>query len=157
MGMMSVLTILLYIGLLSSSMVSSTRYTGETEECTKAKAEFEVCKNRAYQDFTKAFLKGDDKKKPDWLARKSCNYLTESSETCGQSLVGVCYSQVEVNKQKDEQLKDALAQVKENIPSWNTDKCPAMKAHLDRLTAPKAAATSVTASLLSLLVMSLVI
>ena len=28
----------------------------------------------------KVFRQGDDGKRPDWLARKSCNYLTESVE-----------------------------------------------------------------------------
>ena len=36
------------------------------------------CLYRAYDDYRKAYLKGDDKKKQDWLARKSCTYMTES-------------------------------------------------------------------------------
>ena len=48
-------------------------------------------------------------------------------KTCGNKLVGVCHSQEEVNKMKDEQLKDSLEQVKANIPNWDSDKCPAMK------------------------------
>ena len=33
---------------------------------------------RAYESYTLAYFKGDDGEKPDWLARKACNYLTES-------------------------------------------------------------------------------
>merc|ERR1719209_1121675 len=67
------------------------------------------------------------------MARKSCNYLTEVYETCGNMLVGVCKSQEEVDKDKDEQLKEAEKQVAARVPSWDSEKCPPMKAHLDRL------------------------
>ena len=48
-------------------------------------------------------------------------------QTCGNKLVGVCGTQDKINQEKDEQLIEALEQVKTNIPSWNSDKCPAMK------------------------------
>merc|ERR1712112_48533 len=103
-----------------------------------------------------AYRKGDDRKKPDWMARKSCNYLTESVETCGNKLVGVCGTQDEINQEKDEQLIEALEQVKTNIPSWDSNKCPAMKAHLDRLAvAAAASATSLRVSILSIFVVTL--
>jgi len=148
-------------GFITGSM-GGGRYTRETQECTKAKADFEVCTKQAYEKYMIAFKKGDDGTKPDWLARKSCTYLTESVEDCGDKLVGVCKSKEEVTKQKDEELKKALAQVKKNIPSWDSDKCPAMKEHLDRLAAaeagePTGVATSVTFSILSFIVMAAVI
>ena len=34
--------------------------------------------SRAYADYKTVFQAGDDKKKPAWLARKSCNYLTNA-------------------------------------------------------------------------------
>jgi len=148
-------------GFIAGSMGGS-RYTRETQECTKAKADFEVCTKQAYEKYKIAFEKGDDRKKPDWLARKSCTYLSESVEDCGNKLVGVCKSKEEVTKEKDEQLKAALVQVKENIPSWDSDKCPAMKEHQDRLSAaeagePTGVATSVTVSILSFIAMAVVI
>ena len=48
-------------------------------------------------------------------------------QTCGNNLIGVCKSEEDVTKEKDEQLKTALIQIKENIPNWDSDKCPAMK------------------------------
>jgi len=133
--------------------MGGTRYTRETQECAEAKAEFEVCTKQAYDDYRNAYEKGDDRKKPDWMARKSCNYLTQSVETCGNKLVGVCKSEEEVTKEKDEQLKVALVQIRENIPNWDSNKCPAMKAHEDRLKAaesgkPTGSATAVTVSVL---------
>ena len=50
-----------------------------------------------------------------------------NSKTCMNKLVGVCHSQEEVDKMKDDQLKDSLKQVKANIPNWDSAKCPAMK------------------------------
>merc|ERR1719370_1974112 len=121
-------------------------------------ADFDVCTKQAYQNYQNAFMKGDDGTKPDWMARKSCTYLTESVETCGNKLVGVCQSQEEVNKEKDEQLKTALVQIRQKVPNWDSDKCPAMKAHEDRLRAaePTSSATTVTVTVtaLSFLVMA---
>ena len=48
-------------------------------------------------------------------------------QTCGNKLVGVCGTQDKINEEKDEQLIEALEQVKTNIPSWDSNKCPAMK------------------------------
>merc|ERR1719376_109223 len=145
--MMSVHTILVCIAILGSTTV----ITKGSSQCTEANERFKECTNKAYENFMKVFRKGDDGKKPDWLARKSCNYLTESVETCGDKQVGVCFTQDEVDKKKDEQLKTALEQIKTNIPAWDSKKCPAMKAHLDRLAAAAAAsATSVKVSLLSI-------
>jgi len=149
------------IGMILSTM-GGTRYTRDTQECTEATADMEVCTKQAYDNYKKAFEKGDDKQKPDWLARKSCTYLTESVETCGNKLVGVCQSQEEVNKEKDEQLKTALVQIRQKVPNWDSDKCPAMKAHEDRLRAAEAeeetsSATSVTISTMFFLVLALYI
>merc|ERR1711970_320393 len=161
-NMRGIVTILVCIlGMIVSTM-GGTRYTRDTQECTEATADMDVCTKQAYDNYKKAFEKGDDKQKPDWLARKSCTYLTESVETCGDKLVGVCGSKEDVEKQKDEQLKVALVQVKEKVPNWDSDKCPAMKAHEDRLRAaeagdPSSSATSVTVSVLSFLVMAVFI
>ena len=34
----------------------------------------------AYDEYTEAVARGDDGKKPDWEARKTCIYLTENIE-----------------------------------------------------------------------------
>merc|ERR1712055_186353 len=151
------MAILVFILGMVISTMGGTRYTRDTQECTEARADFDVCAKQAYDNYRNAFAAGNDGTKPDWLARKSCTYLTESVETCGDKLVGVCGSKEDVEKQKDEQLKVALVQVKEKVLNWDSDKCPAMKAHEDRLRAaeagdPSSSATSVTVSVLSFLV-----
>merc|ERR1712106_1179855 len=149
--------------------MGSARGKRETEACEKAYKEFDECTTKSYADYQVEYEKGDDKTKPDWQARKSCNYMTASVEDCGNKLVGECKSQEEVNAMKDDQLKAVLVQLKTSISEWDTEKCPATKAHVDRLQAaeteeadeaPVAApetgpettdsATSVTASVLFL-------
>merc|ERR1712212_793689 len=156
------MTILVFIlGMIISTM-GGTRYTRDTQECREARADFNICTKQAHDDYRKEFYKGDDFKKPDWLARKSCTYLTHSVELCGNQLVGVCKSQEEVNKEKDDQLKDALVQIRNHVPNWDSDKCPAMKAHEDRLRAaeagePASSATYISISVLSFLAMAVFI
>merc|ERR1711872_124844 len=142
------------------------------EECKKKKADFEACKKQAYATFQEAIARGNDKR-PDWMARKSCNYITDSIDKCGNILVG-CQTQAEVDQEKDKQLKDSLAQVKEHVPAWDSTKCPAVKAHEERVKAaaeaaaaaqqnaepqpdPTGCATSITVSLLSTLVLAMLV
>merc|ERR1712106_103412 len=108
--------------------MGSSRGKRETEECQKAYEEFDKCTTKAYADYQAEYEKGDDKTKPDWQARKSCNYMTASVEDCGNKLVGECKSQEEVNAMKDDQLKAVLVQLKTSISEWDTEKCPATKA-----------------------------
>jgi len=156
------MTILLCIlGMIVSTM-GGTRYTRNTEECTEARADFDVCAKQAYDNYRNAIAVGNDGTKPDWMARKCCTYLTESVHTCGDKLVGVCGSQEEINKEKDEQLKEALVQIRKHVPTWDSDKCPTMKAHEERLRDIEAeeetsSATSVTISTMFFLVLTLYI
>merc|ERR1719228_1949164 len=86
------ITIIVCLGLLGTTMGGTryTRDTTETEECKNAKVESEQCRTQAYAEYKKEVDKGDDKKKPDWLARKSCNYLSDTIETCSNKLIGAC-------------------------------------------------------------------
>merc|ERR1711862_85502 len=91
-------------------------------ECNKKSAEAEACRTQAYASFKEAIGRGTDKRL-DWMARKSCNYLTDIIDKCGNILVG-CKTQAEVDQEKDEQLKDSLAHVEKNVPNWDSTKCP---------------------------------
>merc|ERR1719300_862532 len=104
------------------------------EECDKVRAEFDQCAKKAYEDYKKAFQAGDDGR-PDWMARKSCNYMTAAVEGCGDKLVGECNTCEEVTAMKDEQLKKVLKNVKSSVNEWDTNKCPATKAHMERVKA----------------------
>merc|ERR1719209_1165616 len=78
-----------------------------------------------------AFKAGDDGR-PDWMARKSCNYITATIEECTNQLVGDCATEEEVNDMKDGQMEGLLKQLSETIQEWDSEKCPAIKAYMDR-------------------------
>merc|ERR1712142_45957 len=137
-------------------------------ECNKKSAEAEACRTQAYATYKEAIERGSDKR-PDWMARKSCNYLTGTIDKCGNILVG-CKTQAEVDQEKDEQLKERMAYVKEKLRAWDSTKCPAVKAHEERVKAaaaasaqqnaepqsdPTGSATTLTVSVLSTLVLAM--
>jgi len=90
------------------------------------------CLTRAYDEFQKVFQAGDDGKKPDWLARKACNYVT-SVLHCGNLLVGECITLEELNKMKDEQIQPIISQLEQTTRGWDSEKCPAVRASLRRI------------------------
>merc|ERR1712013_114837 len=103
----------------------------ERDACDDKNEELEACRLGAYEEYKEAFAAGDDGR-PDWLARKSCNYMTKTIEECSEGMVGECMTEEEVNEMKDHQLKGILEQLSATINEWDSQKCPAMKAHLDR-------------------------
>ena len=73
-----------------------------------------------------AFVAGDDGR-PNWMARKACNYMTDAVETCGDLLIGECNSEEEVTAAKDHQLTGILHQLQSSIQEWDSDKCPPVR------------------------------
>merc|ERR1711872_762292 len=160
---MRVLTILLVTVGLIAGVIGD-----DMVECNKKSAEAEACRTQAYATFKEAIERGTDKR-PDWMARKSCNYLTDIIDKCGNILVG-CKTQAEVDQEKDEQLKENLANVKEKLLTWDSTKCPAIKAHEERVKAapaarqnakpqpdPTGSASTLTVSVLSTLVVAMLV
>ena len=76
-------------------------------------------------DFKTVFEAGEDGR-PDWLARKSCNYMTAAVEECG-SLLQHCATLEELNAMKDEQLNNILHTLQMSVKSWDSEKCPVVK------------------------------
>eukprot|EP00091_Calanus_sinicus_P010705 TRINITY_DN2469_c0_g1_i4.p1 TRINITY_DN2469_c0_g1~~TRINITY_DN2469_c0_g1_i4.p1 ORF type:complete len:177 (+),score=51.30 TRINITY_DN2469_c0_g1_i4:162-692(+) len=157
----------------------SVRARRDTAACQKVHDEFVKCTQKAYADYQTDYAKGEDGK-PDWAARKSCNYMTAAVEDCGNKLVGECKTEEEVTARKDEQLKNVLVKLKSSIAAWDSDKCPAIKAHVERMKAaeagdapapapeageqnaepteaPTGSATNITASVLFVLVLGIFI
>merc|ERR1711872_606452 len=96
---------------------------------------------RKYENYRQAYFKGDDKMKPDWMARRACTFLTQSVTECGNLLVGVCNGR-RVKKVKNQQLMLVLKQVEKSIPNWDSEKCPATKTRYDQFNAAKASETN---------------
>merc|ERR1712055_810058 len=101
------------------------------EEKTK---EFETCRVGAHEEYAAAIHAGDDGR-PDWFARKACNYITGAVEECAEGLVGECNTEDEVNNMKDEQIEGILEQLSKSIKEWDSEKCPPIKAYLERKSA----------------------
>jgi len=128
------LSLLVMVSVITLSRTSSIRK--ERDTCDQVLADFDACTLQAYNDYKTAFEGGDDGR-PDWMARKSCNYMTAAVEDCGNKLIGECNSEEEVTANKDHQLTGILMQLQSSIEEWDSDKCPAIKDHIDRMRADK--------------------
>jgi len=103
------------------------------DDCQAIQTAHGECTQKAYADYQAEWAAGDDGR-PDWVARKTCNYLTGSIEDCGNKLVeSSCVSQEEVDRMKDNQMAASLQQVKDNVQSWDSTKCPPVKSYLQRM------------------------
>merc|ERR1719187_2269655 len=76
--------------------------------------------------------KGEDGR-PDYFARKNCNYLSATVEDCYGKLIGDCHTEVEVNELRDEVIPGVLKQLSESDEEWDSEKCPVVKNHLERV------------------------
>merc|ERR1712128_152437 len=104
----------------------------ERDACAELEIELQTCVANAYEEYKEKFTAGDDGR-PDWMARKTCNYMTDSVEDCGNAMIGECNTEEEINDIKDQQLSSVLEQLQINVEEWDTDKCPAVKAHKERV------------------------
>merc|ERR1712013_328921 len=103
------------------------------DDCQAIQTAHGECTQKAYADYQAEWAAGDDGR-PDWVAGKTCNYLTGSIEDCGNKLVeSGCVSQEEVDRMKDNQMAASLQQVKDNVQSWDSTKCPPVKSYLQRV------------------------
>merc|ERR1719290_968572 len=76
--------------------------------------------------------KGEDGR-PDYFARKACNYLTATVEDCYGKLIGDCNTEEDVNDMRDQAIPGVLEQLSENVEEWDSEKCPVVKNHFDRV------------------------
>merc|ERR1712227_969696 len=126
------LCVLISLGALNTETASTLRSRRQAGECEEATNSFDECTNAAYDDYKAAFEAGDDGK-PDWMARKACNYMTAAVEECGDELIGDCYSEEDVINMKDHQLRNVLEVLEKSVEEWDTDKCEAVRAHVERV------------------------
>jgi len=128
------LGILASLAALNTEAASTRRSRRQAEVCEEATDNFDECTNAAYDDYKAAFEAGDDGK-PDWMARKACNYMTAAVEECGDELIGDCYSEEDVINMKDHQLRNVLEVLEKSVEEWDTEKCEAVRAHVERVKA----------------------
>jgi len=99
--------------------------------CTKLQTDFQNCAKKAHQDYAHAISEGDDGREA-FHARKACNYITDSVESCGSILVGECNSEEKVREMKDQQIENFERWLSSRWDYWDSEKCPPVKAYLDR-------------------------
>jgi len=122
------LALVVFSALTDTSEGSTIRV--ERDACDDLIEAFQVCTTKAYTDYSEAIAAGDDGR-PDWYARKSCNYVTAAVEECGNTLIGECMTEEQVNTEKDRQIVSVLEGLSSN-EEWDSEKCPTVKAHLER-------------------------
>merc|ERR1712168_1738608 len=129
MGRLCILVLFAFSAFSNNCSANTLRI--ERDACEEKQEEVQNCQKIAYEEYTIAFTAGKDDR-PDWMARKSCNYITATIEECTNQLVGDCGTEDEVNKMKDEQIEGMLKQLSDTIEEWDSEKCPAIKAYMDR-------------------------
>jgi len=102
------------------------------DACEQLQTDVDTCRSEAYKEYSSAMLAGHDGR-PDWVARKTCNYLKAAIEDCYANLVGDCLTEEEANKRRDEEIPPTLEQLSEIVSEWDSEKCPVVKNHLDRV------------------------
>jgi len=104
----------------------------DTKECQEIKNKFLDCTTKAHETFKEQIGIGEDGR-PDFAARKACNYMESAIQTCGSSLEGKCFTHAEIMKMKDGTTSSILKQLKSSLQEWDSNKCPAVESHIERL------------------------
>jgi len=97
----------------------------DIERCREVLAQFNQCTKEAHMNYVAAVNKGGDGR-PDFHARKACNYAEEAIQGCGNQLAGECFTQEQVDEKKDAEIAIILRSLESQIPNWDTSKCPAV-------------------------------
>jgi len=119
--------------LLLLPLLALVRGDKDVVQCNKVRAEFNDCTTKAHAKYAEAMKKGEDGR-PDFRARKACNYLEDAIENCSSHLTEhECNSEEDVNTMKDDQIKRILIQLESSVEEWDSCKCPTVKAHIDRV------------------------
>merc|ERR1712142_179353 len=104
----------------------------QRDACDQLQEEVTTCTMNSYKEYQNDFLAGEDGR-PDWFARKACNYLTASIEDCYGKLIGDCATEEDVNDMRDQAIPGVLGQLSESMEEWDSEKCPVVKNHLERV------------------------
>merc|ERR1712168_607956 len=131
-GTMARLSLLALVVLIANCSGSSLRIERDADACDQLREEVTTCTMNAYKEYQNDFLAGEDGR-PDWFARKACNYLTASIEDCYGKLIGDCATEEDVNDMRDQAIPGVLGQLSGSMEEWDSEKCPVVKNHLDRV------------------------
>jgi len=104
----------------------------QADQCNDVKKEHNVCTRAAHSTYLEAMKKGEDGR-DHFRARKTCNYLVDAIENCGNKLMQHdCNTEEQVTAMKDTQIGKVLKDIGSSVADFDSCKCPAVKAHLNR-------------------------
>jgi len=107
----------------------------QADQCAENKKEFNTCTRTAHQTYVDA-MKAKEDGRPAYRARKTCNYLVDAIETCGNKLLeNDCNTAETVTAMKDTQISKVLENIGQSVADFDSCKCPAVKAHINRMKA----------------------
>jgi len=105
----------------------------QADQCNDVKKEFNQCTKTAHQTYLDA-LRAKEDGRPFYRARKTCDYLSDAVETCGNKLMQHdCNSEKNVNAMKAAQISKVLENLGESVANFDSCKCPPVKYHMDRV------------------------
>merc|ERR1711872_372260 len=103
------------------------------DDCRAIQTAHGECTQKAYADYQAEWAAGDDGR-PDWVARKTCNYLTSAIDVCGNGLLeGGCMTPERLAKHKDNQMAKSLERVKSSVDYWDSSKCPPVRTYMQNI------------------------
>jgi len=112
----------------------------QADQCGDVKKEFNECTKTAHQTYLAAMTAKEEDGRPDYKARKTCNYLVDAIETCGNKLMQhKCNTEEAVTTMKDAQISKVLTSIGQSVEGFDSCKCPAVKAHMNRVKAASGA------------------
>jgi len=119
-------------------------------DCSLADKEFTQCHAEAYKTYQTELAAGGDGR-PDFVERKTCNWITDTFQTCHDDMVATrCKTHADLNAMVDVGLHGILTNLAATQPAWDSSLCPTASAHLARWEASQetreASAREVTAS-----------
>merc|ERR1712142_1370742 len=120
-GTMARLSLLAVVVLIANCSGSTLRI--KRDACDQLQEEVHICTMNAYKEYQSAISGGEDGR-PDWFARKNCNYLTATIGDCYGKLIGDCSTEEEVNEMRDLVIPGVLEQLSDSDEEWDSEKCP---------------------------------
>merc|ERR1712183_291095 len=125
MPRLGLLALVVFSALIAHSSSSSLRL--QRDACG-----YEACRLNAYAVYQSAMISRPDDR-PDWRARKTCNYMTTAIEDCAIKQIGECFTEEEVALLIDREIPKIMAQLSTTVKEWNSELCPVVEDYLNRI------------------------
>jgi len=105
-----------------------------SSQCVSLQKESTKCMEDATIEYM-TYMMGEGDSRPDFHARKTCNFVTAAAEDCVTKLMETCKppgGDQAFIKAKDESIKNLLKVADEQDINFDPQKCPITKEYVDR-------------------------